>query len=326
MPRKDNIMRSKTYFNKQSAIDARKQLYYKYMEKYFNLWLSSWQWPELTREQREYIMRRFWAEGQVAAFDIIGKTKTFLGSVTPTDTALTFQKDTAFLGFAPFAAVGYDMYNFPTRVQLINSRGVPYVPNQIQVNNEDVVLGFAQHSRQPVKAIVEIDVNRIVDVDMTIRTNLIAQKMPFAIEVTPESQQHAEELMASILGDEPAFYINVKETDSLKPVTTMTPYIIDKLYTYKQNLENELNTFLGIDNIGGVEKKERLVTDEAQSNDNIINDFSDSIGDNLKEFCSYVKSVLGYEISVKPTNSPKEAQQGEPDESQEEKPNNGNND
>ena len=82
---------------------------------------------------------------------------------------------------------------------------------------------------------------------------------------------------------------------------------IDKLYTQKTNLENELNTFLGIDNIGNVEKKERLIKDEANSNNDIINDYSDSIGSNLEEGFKSVEKVLGYKVTIEPTSSPAQA-------------------
>ena len=303
---------SKIYesLTKESAITARKRLLYDYGEKYFNLWLGSWKWNGLSRHQREYLMRKFWENGQVAAFDIVKAGKPFLGGITPAE--LASKDDNAFLGFATFAAIGYNMYNYPTRVQLINERGTPYIPSTPLTNEVDVVLGFAQHSRQPIRAIVNDYIERIVDVEMTIRTNLIAQKIPVVYEVGPDSLQHGEDFTRKLLNDEPVFFTNVKEVDSLKAATANIPFNVASLYGYKVNLENELNTFLGIDNIGNVEKKERLITDEAQSNDNIINDFSDNIGDNLKEFCDLVGSVLGYTISVEPKNSPKEANESAP--------------
>ena len=316
-------MKNKQYLKGMDAPTARQQLIYDYREKYFNLWLNSWKFKGLSRNQREFVMRRLWSDGQVAAFDMDATHKEFLISQTPAQKEQAGDAN-ALLGFAPFAPQAFDMYNYPTAVILINNRGVPYIPTKVMIDNVDVILIYAQHSRQPLETIVDHYIDRIVDVEMTIRTNLYAQKMPLVIEVTPNSTLHAEELNNQIEGDESHFFVNTSEIDSLKSAGTNTPYIIDKLYTQKTNLENELNTFLGIDNIGNVEKKERLIKDEANSNNDIINDFGDSVLDNLKAFCESAKKYLKIDISVKAKNTPVSAVNETP-KSMKGKVNNGNN-
>ena len=53
-----------------------------------------------------------------------------------------------------------------------------------------------------------------------------------------------------------------------------------------------------------VEKKERLITDEANSNNQLINDSSDCFLDSLKNFCDEINTVLDYNISVEANSSP----------------------
>lgn len=277
--------------------DARKALYFLYDEKYFNLWLNSWKWKGITRDQREYIMRKFWETGSVAAFEIVKGDRKFLRGQAPAE------QESGLLGFAPFSAIGYNMYNYPTAVTLINTRGVPYIPRKIMTNGVDVVLGYAQHSRTAIRDIVKVYIDKIVDVEMTLRTNLIAQKVPFFIEVTPESKAHGEDLLRQIMADFPALFVNVGEINSLQSVGALASYIIDKLYNYKQAIENELLAFMGIDNLGGSQKKEHLITSEVESNNDLINDYSDSIGANLKEWSKLIKETFGYEISVEATSS-----------------------
>lgn len=298
-------MSKTTYYNaKQSANDARAKLFYDYREKYFNLWLSSYKWTGLSRVQREYLMRRLWTEGSAAFFSIIDPAASFLKGIPPKDSP---EADSSLIGIAPFAVIGYNMFNFPTALQLINERGVPYIPNRLMVNEKDVVIMYAQHSRQPISAIVDDYVTRIVNVEMTIRTNLYGCKVPLLVKVTPQDEQHAEDYQRKIENDEAIIFINSKETDNHANGGVGILYIIDKLYSYKTNLENELLTILGIDNIGNVEKKERLVEDEANANTDLVNDHGDSILENLEEGCDYIKKVLGFTISVKPKNMPKEA-------------------
>jgi len=120
-------MKNKSYIKKESAEIARKNLFYSYDERYFNLWLNSYKISGLSNDQREYVMRRFWQDGMVSAFAIIKPTQKFLGS-----DAESFSD--GLIGFAPFAPQNYNMYNYPTNVLLINERGVPYIPSKVMVS------------------------------------------------------------------------------------------------------------------------------------------------------------------------------------------------
>ena len=305
-------MNVKRRISKESVLAAKSALFASYNERYFNLWLNSWKWDGLSRDQREFVMRKLWADGQIAAFEIINPSARFMDGLAP-DKALV-DKDTAFLGFAPFAPIGFNMYNYPVRVNLINERGTPFIPTELLVNGENVVLGYAQHSRQPVRNIVDGYIARIVDVEMTIRTNLIAQKIPVVIEVSKDSQLHAEELQSQILGDEPLIFTNVKEVDALKSAMSGVPFAIDKLYQYKIDLENELNTFLGIENHGNVRKKERENDSEIEISSAITDLYKDSIKSNLEEFCALIKDILGYSITLR---EPEPSEEPEDDEEKE---------
>lgn len=286
-----------------SSLAARQQIVYIYRERYFNLWLGSWKWEGLDKYQRLYIMRKLWSDGKIAAFDIIDGQRPFLGGLAPKD-----QGDNSLLGFAPFALNTYNMYGFPATLTLINERATPYIPNRQMINGKDVVIGYALSSRQPIAAIAEIYIQKIVEVEMTIRTNLFAHKIPFVLETDNEGDIRGQDMIDRIFNDDLAFLVRPSQ-NMPKPASSGQQYIIDKLYNYKVALENELNTFLGIDNSGAIEKKERLIQDELNSQDALINDFSDSIGNNLREFCEEIEKVLGYHISVEATSSPEEAQE-----------------
>ena len=56
----------------------------------------------------------------------------------------------------------------------------------------------------------------------------------------------------------------------LKAIKTDSPYIADKIIEYKKEIWNEALSFLGINNLT-IEKKERMITDEANSNNELIN-------------------------------------------------------
>ena len=60
--------KSKVFIQLKSNTITRSEFQHLYDEKYFNLWLDSYDWKGITREQREYLMRKFWELGEVACF------------------------------------------------------------------------------------------------------------------------------------------------------------------------------------------------------------------------------------------------------------------
>lgn len=284
-------------YSKNSQL-ARKELYNSYNDRYFNLWLSSREWNGLSRDQREFLMRRFWDEGQVAAFSIISPSKAFMGQ-KPED----YQD--GLLGFAPYAAQAFNMFNFPTKVQLINLRGVPYIPTKLLVAGKDCVLGFATHSRQPIKSLIKPFIDRLVEIEMAIRTNLTMVKKGQLITYAPEDKEAIDNIMRQWNWDEPFIRTTLRDPKSNIPANIAPNYIIDKLAMYKAQVENELLTIMGISNNGNVMKKERLITEEANAFEALTNDYSDSVDQNLKEFCDEIKEVLGFDVSIKVKTSPR---------------------
>ena len=67
---------------------------------------------------------------------------------------------------------------------------------------------------------------------------------------------------------------------------------------YKEKLENEVLTFLGVNNTGDTEKKEHLITDEVNANNFEIEQYADCVYDCLTEFCDRVKAVLDFDLRI----------------------------
>lgn len=242
-----------------------------YDEKYFNLFLNSRENVGMTREEFEYTLRKFWAVGKIAAFKFGGSDA---------------------IAFAQFSPQNYNMYNFPIHVNLVNEKGVKGLPNTAQLVGRDVVLGWALHTREPIYKIVSNYLDRIADVEMAIRMNVKAHKIPLAINVSEENESTADELNRNLESDEYKFFIKSGGVDMLQAVSSGAPFILDKLHAYKVSLENELLTFLGIDNIA-MEKKERLITDEANGNNELISNYAQIIDDCLDGFSKEIKKVFG---------------------------------
>ena len=309
---------SKKYYSlaewKQRGSFARSLCYQYYLTKYFNLFMGAYKFTGITPQQQDYILRKLWSEGKISAFIVEG-TKLEAGEV-PTSTN---QYPNGMIAFVPFAPFMFDIYDWPIQVNLVRVRGATFIPDEPQVVNRDVVIGYAQKSKKPVLAIVDFYLQKIVDVEMTIRVQLKSHKVPWLVGTTPENEAKLKALFDKVENDDEVLYVSANEIKDMTTLQGGNAYIIDKLYSYKQALENELLTYLGIDNIGIMEKKEHLITDEVNSNNDLINDHSDNFLSCLKHFCEEIKEYLGYPISVEATSSPVSANEDyEENEEQEE--------
>lgn len=265
---------------------SRKQLKTILANKYFNLYMNNYEFEgDLDYQQREYILLQLWSVGQVACFKL---ARSEGSSQHPQGLGV----------FCPFAPGYWNIYNWPTKVSLVNTRGVKFIPTGLKEVDKDVVIGYAQRNRKPISLFVESYVERIVDVLMVIRTNLKTHKMPWLIVANPEDQNKLKTLFDSLKQDEPELYIDSDSSDKVKALVSGAPYIIDKLYQYVQCLENELREFLGFGNVGVGEKKEHLINSEVEANNAIIEANQNCLIDTIKEFFERCNNVFGFNYGI----------------------------
>ena len=255
--------------------------------KYFNLYMNNYEFGgDLDYQQKEYILLQFWSLGQIACFKLSGSEGS---NSHPNGLGV----------FCPFAPGWWNIYNWPTKVSLIRTRGyASFIPSGLQEVDKDVVIGYAMRNRKPVSAIVESYIERIVDVLMVIRTNLKTHKMPWLIVANPEDQEKLRSLFEKLKEDDPELYVDSDSADSMKALVSGAPYIIDKLYQYAQCLENELREFFGFGNLGVGEKKEHLINSEVEANNAVIEANSNCLVDTIKEFFERCNTTFGFNFSI----------------------------
>lgn len=290
-------------FNRrQESVLLRKELSTLYYEKYFSLWMNSLEWEGITDEQKRFIMKEFWNRGSVACFKLDGSEGSEL---YPNGAPV----------FTPFAPFQWNIYYAPVSVTLTNLKAVKFIPVGPQPVNEKVVLGWAHRSHKPMVTLIKPLIDRLIDTEMVIRMNLKAQKMPWLIAVTPETEAKMRELANALESDDPTLFVQLGEADKAQSLLSGAPYILDKLYNYKHTIESEIREMLGMGNLGVGEKKEHLITTEIEANGEVTQASRDCYLDEISEFAERVQQYLGMTISVKPKEieQPK-AQEGDEDE------------
>lgn len=275
------------YNRRQESVLLRKELSTLYYEKYFSLWMNSLEWEGITDAQKRFIMKEFWNRGSVACFKLANSE----GSTTYPEGAPVF---------APFAPFQWDIYYSPLTVNLINLKAVPFIPVGPQTVNEDVVIGWAHRSHKPMVTLIKPLIDRLIDTEMVIRMNLKAQKMPWLIAVTPETEQKMRELANALESDDPTLFVQLGEADKAQSLISGAPFILDKLYNYKHTIESEIREMLGMGNLGVGEKKEHLITTEIEANGEVTQASRDCYLDEIGEFTERIGEYLGMSITVKP--------------------------
>ena len=66
----------------------------------------------------------------------------------------------------------------------------------------------------------------------------------------------------------------------------------------RQKVEDDINTILGCSNVGIAEKKEHLIVDEVQANDQAIQSSNDDFLDMVQEFFDRIEKVFGYKVTI----------------------------
>lgn len=148
---------------------------------------------------------------------------------------------------------------------------------------------------------LEVFAKRIDDVEMTQDVNLFQQCIPKLVLGDEDSKITMKNLINQIKNYKFAIFGKkslVNNISSSDVLDTSAPYILDKLQQQKTDLKNELLTYLGINNNNNV-KKERMIVDEVNANNEYTSINLDLMFDLREKACKEINEKFGLNISVK---------------------------
>ena len=294
---------------------VKKKIQFFYMEKFFNKWMSKYDFPELNYQQKHYIMKKLWAVGTIACSRVKTADETLAGLM---DDGVIDMKDNQII-FTPWAFdKRYNIYDFPTHVRLINTRSVKFITQDSLEVDRQVVIGYAQKNHKSVYSMIEAKLNELVDVEMKKRLARKSQAQPWMVTFSPEDIDQAKALQQQLEDDEPYVFAPVNEPDKVKGFSSGAPYIVDKLEQDRQKIENDILTMLGVNNVGIGEKKEHLIVDEVNANNEDIEQQSYSYKSEIEDFFERINSTFGVKIHVIDMNEQFKETEDEIDEKEEE--------
>lgn len=240
------------------------ETYYDYLERFKKIALSIFEWVNLPPSMNaEYLERCLYYEGQAT---------------------LLKDKNYGFINTRCCSNGKINIYGFPTNLNCysygyassrklftgLNPQLTEAQKEYMQYN--ECILVRNNWERIPTAGTMELFAMRLCEAERTIDVNIKAQKTPVLILLNEKQRLTMENIYNQYDGNKPVIFGDKDNLsgEQIKSIKTEAPFVADKVMEYKKEIFNEALTFLGVNNIM-VEKKERLISDEANSNNELIN-------------------------------------------------------
>lgn len=179
--------------------------------------------------------------------------------------------------------------------------------NEINGNDpyKEAVLVMNDYDMTPTLSMMDLFAYRLYECDRTCDVNVKAQKHPVMVICDENQRLTMENLYSQYDGNEPFIFGDKNQLDekNLRAINTNAPIVLKQIDEHKKEIWNEALTYLGINNIN-VEKKERAVVDEINSNNELVNLNLDVYLKPRQEACRQFNELFGLtgtdkEISVR---------------------------
>ena len=188
-------------------------------------------------------------------------------------------------------------YDEPTTVR-------PYATNYIYkgkelINNVNCVIIRNNDEMLPNAPTIQIYAYDLTNLKRTQDVNICSLKMPTIVRCSDKQKLSLKQTIIQRNDNEPVIWadknldLNGVEILDLKPTI-----VFDKLQIQKHAIWNECMTFLGINN-ANMDKRERLVDDEVQANNEQVKASEDVMLKARQEACKRINDIFGLNISVR---------------------------
>ena len=220
-------------------------IYMQIYEKYKNLALDVYEWENLPDYLDSRIVEEMLFENGLIAFLDYNEMGLICLPCTP-------GAERNIMG----QPINYIAKGFNENINITTSNAVIVRNNNLATPTEQIIRRYAA---------------RLFAIERTIEVNVNGQKTPNIIVCDDKTKltmdnvmQQVEDYSMAIITDK-QFSIN----ENISVLNCIAPYVADKLTDLKHDTENELLTILGYNN-ANTDKKERLVTSEVNSNNQLI--------------------------------------------------------
>ena len=259
--------------------------YYDYLRRMKMVALSMFEWQLPKGMDSRYLERSLYYKGMASLFE------------TPEYGFINTQ----------CASNGYlNIYGYPSSLNCYTYNGMHWYKKLYTVLGEDeetirkqrdeeCILVLNDWEGMPTAFTIEQFAYRMYLAQRTADVNMSAQRTPVMVVCSDKQRLTMQNLYTQYDGNQPFIFgdstSNIND-NSLKALKTDAPYICDKVIDYKKEIWNEFLQFLGVNSIS-IEKKERLITDEANQNNEVINLYLQSRLATRQKACDQFNELYG---------------------------------
>lgn len=193
---------------------------------------------------------------------------------------------------------GYiNLYGLPTEIQCysyrFNQRRSLYTYDVGEEKSKECILVMNNFERVPTCSTIYLFATRLAEAQRTADVNIKAQRTPILITTDQKQYFTLKKMYEEYDGNTPAIFAdkNTITPDALKAMKTDANFIANDIMEYKTKIWNEFLTFMGISNLS--EKRERLISNEVDSNNELINLNLQSLLIPRKEACKQFNEKYG---------------------------------
>lgn len=251
----------------------------KYFTQFFNLSLNIFKWENTGEIESRFIERTLIENGYCFVY-------------SDPDYGLVCM---------PCTLVGLNIYNEPTQIQITS----PLISKTL--NASDGVLIYNNYTKTGLMPIIINYVDRLTEIETTINTNIYLQKTPYIIVADKKTEKSIREVANQITNNEPVIVVKSTIAENLQNLTLNTNFVADKLLELKQKIENEFLTFIGLNNNSQTDKKERMLVDEINVNNDYINRNVDILYNARELACEKINEKFGVNWKVVRQNNMSES-------------------
>lgn len=231
------------------------ETYVDYLERLKKIALSIFEWSNLPDSMNaRYLEMVLYYKGQAS---------------------LLYDNDYGFINTQACDSGYINIYGLPTLINCYsfsyNQMRDTYVAGSGEPKDKECILVLNNYQRVPTASTLELFAYRLAELQRTFDVNIKAQRTPILIRTDQKQEFTLKKMYEQYDGNTPAIFAdkNLVADDALKALKTDAPFIARELNDAKREIWNEALTFLGVSNLS--EKRERLISSEADSNNELVN-------------------------------------------------------
>lgn len=160
-------------------------------------------------------------------------------------------------------------------------------------NNKECVIIKNNSSLRPTYITIMLYAHKLTNIERTIDVNIEAQKTPVIVECSEKEKLSMKNFMKQRNDNEPLIFTTDKNNlNGIKIHDLKAPPVFKDLELQKHMIWNECMTFLGINN-ANQDKRERLVDDEVQANNEQVESCRDVMLSKRQSACNMINELFG---------------------------------